>query len=200
MTTALEQVQTRVIPGAEILAVFIDGFVVGSTHVIGAIGVKRTARKWCWACEGVAAHPGGGLLVDLQRSAWPDSPGCRSCSSSTAARRCVCRGRGVWQERGGAAAACRNHKVERAGSLPDKQRAHAKLVLRAAFNLEDASKGIGATVPPDLERGGWSSTAGSRARSGDVLPVWLAGTAAVSDHQLPLRMPPTPARADSPAA
>jgi NhaP-type Na+/H+ and K+/H+ antiporter len=29
MGTALEQLQARVIPGAEILAVYIDGFVVG---------------------------------------------------------------------------------------------------------------------------------------------------------------------------
>ncbi len=59
---------------------------------------------------------------------------------------------------------CRNHKVRNVlDHLPDKQRAHAKLVLRAAFNLEDASKGIEKLqqYAADLERGGWSSAAGS---------------------------------------
>ncbi len=59
---------------------------------------------------------------------------------------------------------CRNHKLRNVlDHLPDKQRAHAKLVLRAAFNLEDASMGIEKLqqYAADLERGGWSSAAGS---------------------------------------
>lgn len=59
---------------------------------------------------------------------------------------------------------CRNHKLRNVlDHLPDKQRAHAQLVLRAAFNLEDASKGIEKLqqYAADLERGGWSSAAGS---------------------------------------
>ncbi len=69
MTTALEQVQTRVIPGAEILAVFIDGFVVGSTHVIGAIGVKKDGTKMVLGVrEGASENLTvvEALLVDLR--------------------------------------------------------------------------------------------------------------------------------------
>lgn len=99
---------------------------------------------------------------------------------------------------------CRNHKVRNVlDHLPDKQRAHAKLVLRAAFNLEDASKGIEKLqqYAADLERGGWSSAAGSCARvwrscspcrpwacRGNCGGVWRPPTC---------WMPPTPARADS---
>ena len=59
---------------------------------------------------------------------------------------------------------CRNHKLRNVTDhLPEKQRAHAKLVLRAAFNLEDAGKGIAKLkdYAADLERGGQSSAAGS---------------------------------------
>ena len=45
MTMALEQFQARVIPGPEILAVHIDGFVVGESHVLGAIGVKKDPSR-----------------------------------------------------------------------------------------------------------------------------------------------------------
>ena len=55
MTTALEELQARMIPGAEILAVYIDGFVVGSSHVIGAIGVKKDGTKLVLGvCEGAS--------------------------------------------------------------------------------------------------------------------------------------------------
>ena len=45
MTTGLKDLQARVIPGDDLLAVYIDGFVVGSSHVIGAIGVKKDGTK-----------------------------------------------------------------------------------------------------------------------------------------------------------
>ena len=45
MTAALEQVQGRVIPGEQILAIYVDGFMVGESHVIGAIGVKKDGAK-----------------------------------------------------------------------------------------------------------------------------------------------------------
>ncbi len=165
MTTALEQVQARVIPGAEILAVFIDGFVVGSTHVIGAIGVKKDGTKMVLGVrEGASENLTvvEALLVDLRdRGLTAEVPRLFILDGGKALRvppwtRCMARTRRCSR--------CRNHKVRNVlDHLPDKQRAHAKLVLRAAFNLEDASKGIEKLqqYAADLERGGWSSAAGS---------------------------------------
>ncbi len=164
MTTALEQVQTRVIPGAEILAVFIDGFVVGSTHVIGAIGVKKDGTKMVLGVrEGASENLTvvEALLVDLRdRGLTAEVPRLFILDGGKALRSAV----DAVYGKNAAVQRCRNHKVRNVlDHLPDKQRAHAKLVLRAAFNLEDASKGIEKLqqYAADLERGGWSSAAGS---------------------------------------
>ena len=98
---------------------------------------------------------------------------------------------------------CRNHKVRNVlDHLPEKQRAHAKLVLAAAFNLEDAGKGIEKLrqYAADLERGGWSSAAGSCARawrnSSRCSALGLpAGTATLPERRPIFWMRPTPARA-----
>ena len=99
MTTALEQVKARVIPGADILVVYIDGFVVGSTHVIGAIGVKngpgRAGRRQRESDRGDGPADG------------PAGPGpeCRHPPALCARWRqgpAQCRGWGLWQARGGA--------------------------------------------------------------------------------------------------
>lgn len=164
MTVALEQVQARVIPGAEIVAVFIDGFVVGSTHVIGAIGVKKDGTKMVLgvregASENLAVVEA--LLVDLRdRGLSAEVPRLFILDGGKALRSAV----DAVYGRNAAVQRCRNHKLRNVlDHLPDKQRAHAKLVLRAAFNLEDAGKGIEKLqqYAADLERGGWSSAAGS---------------------------------------
>jgi transposase-like protein len=164
MTTALEEVRARVIPGAEILAVYIDGFVVGSTHVIGAIGVKKDGTKMVLGVrEGASENLTvvTALLTDLRdRGLSADVPRLFVLDGGKALHSAV---DGVF----GAHAVvqrCRNHKLRNVlDHLPQKQRAHAKLVLRAAFNLEDAAKGIERLrqYAADLERGGWSSAAGS---------------------------------------
>ena len=164
MTTALEELQARVIPGAEILAVYIDGFVVGSSHVLGAIGVKKDGTKMVLGvCEGASENLTvvTALLTDLRdRGLTADIPRLFVLDGGKALRSAV---DGVF----GAHATvqrCRNHKVRNVlDHLPQKQRAHAKLVLRAAFNLEDAAKGVERLrqYAADLERGGWSSAAGS---------------------------------------
>jgi transposase-like protein len=164
MTVALEQVQARVIPGADILAVYIDGFVVGSTHVIGAIGVKRDGTKMVLGVrEGASENLTvvEALLVDLrERGLSADVPRLFILDGGKALRSAVDSVYGdcaVVQR-------CRNHKSRNVlDHLPEKQRAHAKLVLRAAFNLEDAPKGIEKLqqYAADLERGGWSSAADS---------------------------------------
>jgi transposase-like protein len=164
MTTALEEVQARVIPGADILAVYIDGFVVGSTHVIGAIGVKKDGTKMVLgvrqgASENLAVVTA--LLVDLRdRGLTADVPRLFVLDGGKALRSAV---DGVYGHHA-VVQRCRNHKLRNVlDHLPDKQRAHAKLVLRAAFNLEDAPKGIERLrqYAADLERGGWTSAAGS---------------------------------------
>ena len=164
MATALEQVQAREIPGAEIQAVYIDGFVVGSTHVIGAIGVKQDGTKMV-----LGVHEGASenltvvtaLLTDLRaRGLTADRPRLFVLDGGKALRSAV---DGVYG-RHAAVQRCRNHKLRNVlEHLPDKQRTHAKLVLRAAFALEDASTGIERLrqYAADLERGGWSSAAGS---------------------------------------
>jgi transposase-like protein len=164
MTTALEEVQARVIPGAEILAVYIDGFVVGSIHVIGAIGVKKDGTKRVLGVrEGASENLTvvTALLVDLRdRGLTAEVPRLFVLDGGKALRSAV---DGVYG-RNAAVQRCRNHKLRNVlDHLPEKQRAHAKLVLRAAFNLEEAPKGIEKLrqYAADLERGGWSSAAGS---------------------------------------
>jgi putative transposase len=164
MTTALEQVQARVIPGADILAVYIDGFVVGSTHVIGAIGVKKDGTKMVLGVrEGASENLTvvTALLVDLRdRGLSAEVPRLFILDGGKALRSAV---DGVYGQNA-PVQRCRNHKLRNVlDHLPQKQRAHAKLVLRAAFNLEDAGKGIEKLrqYAANLERGGWSSAAGS---------------------------------------
>jgi transposase-like protein len=164
MTRALEQVQARVIPGGEILAVFIDGFVVGSTHVIGAIGVKKDGVKMVLGVrEGASENLTvvETLLSDLRdRGLSADMPRLFILDGGKALRGAV----DAVYGQNAAVQRCRNHKLRNVlDHLPDKQRAHAKLVLRAAFNLEEAAKGIEKLqrYAADLEKGGWSSAAGS---------------------------------------
>jgi len=164
MTTALEELQARVIPGDQIVAVYIDGFVVGSSHVIGAIGVKKDGTKMVLgvregASENLAVVTA--LLTDLRdRGLTCGVPrlfvldGGRALASAV---ECVYGEMAIIQR-------CRNHKQRNVmDHLPEKQRAHAKLVFRAAFNLDDAEKGAEKLrqYAGDLERGGCTSAAGS---------------------------------------
>lgn len=164
MATALEQVQARVIPGAEILAVYLDGFVVGDTHVIGAIGVKKDGTKMVLgvregASENLAVVTA--LLVDLRdRGLTADIPRLFILDGGKALRSAVDGVYGI----NAVVQRCRNHKKRNVlDHLPEKQRAHARLVLRAAFNLEEAPKGIAQLrqYATDLERAGYASAAGS---------------------------------------
>lgn len=164
MTTALEELQARTIPGAEILAVYIDGFVVGDSHVIGAIGVKKDGTKMVLGVrEGSSENLTvvTALLTDLrERGLTSDVPRLFVLDGGKALASAV---DGVYGERA-TIQRCRNHKVRNVlDHLPQNKRAHAKLVLRAAFNIEDAGKGVEKLreYAADLERGGWSSAAGS---------------------------------------
>jgi putative transposase len=164
MTTALEEVQARVIPGRDILAVYLDGFQVGDVHVIGAIGVKRDGTKMVLGVrEGASENLPvvTALLTDLRdRGLAADMARLFVLDGGKALRSAV---DAVYGDTA-AVQRCRNHKRRNVlEHLPEKQRAHAKLVLRAAFNLEDAGKGSAKLqqYAADLERGGWSSAAGS---------------------------------------
>lgn len=164
MTTALEELQARTIPGAEILAVYIDGFVVGASHVIGAIGVKKDGTKMVLGVrEGASENLTvvTALLTDLRdRGLTCDVPRLFVLDGGKALASAV---DGVYGQMA-IVQRCRNHKVRNVlDHLPEKQRAHAKLVLRAAFNVADAGKGMEKLrqYAGDLERGGWSSAAGS---------------------------------------
>lgn len=164
MTGALEEVQARAIPGKDILAVYVDGFVVGDTHVIGAIGVRKDGTKMVLGVrEGASENLTvvTALLTDLRdRGLTADMPRLFVLDGGKALRSAV---DGVYGKHA-AVQRCRNHKVRNVlDHLPQKQRAHAKLVLKAAFNLEEAGKGIERLrqYAGDLERGGWSSAAGS---------------------------------------
>jgi transposase-like protein len=164
MTTALEELQARTIPGDEILAVYIDGFVVGSSHVIGAIGVKKDGTKMV-----LGVREGAGenltvvtaLLADLrERGLTSEVPRLFVLDGGKALASAV---DGVYGQNA-TVQRCRNHKVRNVlDHLPQNKRFHAKLVLRAAFNVEDAGRGIVKLreYAADLERGGWSSAAGS---------------------------------------
>ena len=164
MTTALEELQARTIPGADILAVYIDGFVVGSSHVIGAIGVKKNGTKMV-----LGVREGAGenltvvtaLLTDLRdRGLTSEVPRLFVLDGGKALASAV---DGVYGTNA-TVQRCRNHKVRNVlDHLPQNKRAHAKLVLKAAFNVEDAGRGAEKLreYAADLERGGWSSAAGS---------------------------------------
>jgi len=164
MTTALEELQVRVIPGPEILAVYVDGFVVGSSHVIGAIGVKKDGTKLVLGVrEGASENLTvvTELLTDLRdRGLNPDMPRLFVLDGGKALRSAV---DGVFGDNA-QIQRCRNHKVRNVlDHLPQNKKGHAKLVLKAAFNLEDAAKGIGKLkeYAADLERGGYATAAGS---------------------------------------
>lgn len=164
MTTALEELQARVIPGEQIVAVYIDGFVVGSSHVIGAIGVKKDGTKMVLGVrEGASENLTvvTALLTDLRdRGLTADVPRLFVLDGGKALRSAV---DAVYGDNA-AVQRCRNHKVRNvADHLPENQRAHAKLVMKAAFNVEDAGKGAEKLrqYALDLERGGWSSAANS---------------------------------------
>ena len=78
-----------------------------------------------------------------------------------------------------AAQRCRNHKLRNVlDHLPEKRRTHARLMPKAAFNLENASKGLEELrqYAADLERGGWSSAASAlRGRLDDLSTVQALG-------------------------
>ena len=138
MTTALEELQARVIPGAEILAVYIDGFVVGSSHVIGAIGVKQDGTKMVLGVrEGSSENLTvvTELLADLRdRGLTCDRPRLFVLDGGKALHSAV---DGVFGNHA-AIQRCRNHKVRNVlDHLPKNRRAHAKLVLIQAkfFNI-----------------------------------------------------------------
>jgi len=164
MNDSLEKLQARVIPGDEIIAVYIDGFVVGSMHVIGAIGVKKDGSKLVLGVrEGASENLTvvTELLTDLRdRGLNTEVPRLFVLDGGKALRSAV---DGVFGTHA-AVQRCRNHKVRNVlDHLPEKQRTHAKLVMRAAFNMEVAEKGIEKLrqYASDLERSGWSSAAGS---------------------------------------
>ena len=172
MTTALEELQARVIPGEEILAVYIDGFVVGSSHVIGAIGVRKNGTKMVLGVrEGASENLTvvTELLKDLRdRGLTTDRPRLFVLDGGKALQSAV---DGVYGQNA-AIQRCRNHKVRNVlDHLPKNQRGHAKLVLRAAFNMEDSGKGAEKLrqYAADLERSGWSSAAGSLREGVDEL-------------------------------
>jgi transposase-like protein len=179
MTTALEELQARVIPGPEILAVYVDGFVVGSHHVIGAIGVKKDGTKLV-----LGVRAGGSenlivvteLLTDLrERGLTSDVPRLFVLDGAKALHSAV---DGVYGDHA-LIQRCRNHKLRNVlEHLPQQQRGHAKLVLRAAFNLEEAATGIEklTAYAAELERGGQSSAAGSlREGLGELFTVNALG-------------------------
>jgi len=164
MGTALEELAARVIPGAEILVVYIDGFVVGKSHVLGAIGVQKDGTKLVLGVrEGSTENltVATELLKDLRdRGLNPDLPRLFVLDGGKALRSAV---DGVYGDMA-VIQRCRNHKRRNVlDHLPQHKKGHAKLVLKAAFNLEDAAQGIARLkeYAGELERGGWSSAAGS---------------------------------------
>ena len=137
---------------------------VGDVQVIGAIGVKKDGTKMVLGVHEGASENLPVVTALRERGLTADRPQLFVLDGGKARRSAV---DGVFG-RFAAVQRCRNHKRRNVFEhLPDKQRAHAKLELRAAFVLEDADKGIERLRPyaADLERGGWSSAAG-RLREG----------------------------------
>jgi transposase-like protein len=164
MASALEELQARKIPGQEILVVYIDGFMVGGLHVLGAIGVKKDGTKMVLGVRQGASENltvATQLLGDLRdRGLTPEVPRLFVLDGGKALRSAV---DGVYGHNA-VVQRCRNHKRRNVlDYLPEKQRPHAKLVLRAAFAQQDAGKGITRLreYAAELERSGESSAAAS---------------------------------------
>lgn len=126
----------------EILIVYIDGIVLGTYHVIAAVGVDIEGRKHVLGLADGAtenATVAKGLLEDLvERGIKPDRRRLFVIDGSKALRSAIDTVFGATNP----VQRCRSHKVRNVmGHLPDELKDSVKAVMKAAYRL-DAKEGI----------------------------------------------------------
>ncbi len=159
----LESLLARRFDAVRLVAVYIDGIILGGHHVLTALGVDDEGRKHVLGLrEGASenAAVARGLLEDLvQRGVAPGVRRLFVIDGSKALRAAIDAVHGADQP----VQRCRIHKIRNVqGHLPEGKSRYATLVLRAAFKMEDHARAVGKIK--DLAReleDAWPSASGS---------------------------------------
>lgn len=160
---ALEGLLARRFDGVNLLAVYIDGIILGGHHVLTALGVDDAGTKHVLGMREGASENAAvvkALLEDLvERGIKPGVKRLFIIDGSKALRAGIDAVYGADQP----VQRCRIHKIRNVQDhLPENQRRYATLVLRAAFKMEDHHKALGKIK--DLAReleGQWPRASGS---------------------------------------
>lgn len=141
---ALETLLARRFDGVNILAVYIDGIILGGHHVLAALGVDDEGRQHVLGLrEGASenAAVARALLEDLvQRGVVAGVKRLFIIDGSKALRAAIDAVYGAEQP----VQRCRLHKMRNVqGHLPENKARHATMVLRAAFRMEDHARAMG---------------------------------------------------------
>ena len=160
---ALEQLQARRFDDRNILAVYIDGIILGEHHVLTALGVDEEGNKHVLGMREGAGENAAvvtALLEDLvERGIKPGIRRLFIIDGSRALRAGIDAVYGPDQP----VQRCRIHKIRNVqGHLPENKARYATLVLRAAFKMEDHVKAMGKIrdLARELESE-WPSASGS---------------------------------------
>ncbi len=141
---ALEQLLARRFDAVNILAIYLDGIILGGHHVLTALGVDAEGTKHVLGMrEGASenAAVAKGLLEDLvERGIGPGVKRLFIIDGSKALRAAIDAVYGADQP----VQRCRIHKIRNVqGHLPENEARYATMVLRAAFKMEDHVKAMG---------------------------------------------------------
>lgn len=161
--TILEDLLARRFDHLNIVAIYIDGIILGPHHVLTALGLDDQGTKHVLGMREGASENAAvvkGLLEDLV--ARGIGPGVRRLfiiDGSKALRAAIDAVYGAGQP----VQRCRIHKIRNVqGHLPENKARYATLVLRAAFRMEDHATAMGKIrdLARELEDE-WPSAAGS---------------------------------------
>ena len=159
----LESLLARRFDAIRLVAIYIDGIILGGHHVLTALGVDAEAKKHVLGMrEGASenAAVARGLLEDLvERGVKPGVRRLFVIDGSKALRAAIDAVYGSDQP----VQRCRIHKIRNVqGHLPEAKARYATLVLRAAFRMEDHAKAMGKVrdLAKELEDQ-WPSASGS---------------------------------------
>jgi transposase-like protein len=140
----LEALMARRFDAITIVAIYIDGIILGKHHVLTALGVDDQGTKHVLGMREGASENGAvvkALLEDLvERGIRPGVKRLFIIDGSKALRAGIDAVYGADQP----VQRCRIHKIRNVqGHLPEGKARYATLVLRAAFKMEDHQKAIG---------------------------------------------------------
>jgi len=140
----LEALMARRFDQVSILAIYIDGIILGGHHVLTALGVDREGAKHVLGLREGASENAAvvkALLEDLaQRGITPGVQRLFIIDGSKALRAGIDAVFGADQP----VQRCRIHKIRNVQDhLPENKARYATMVMRAAFKMEDHAKAIG---------------------------------------------------------